>query len=604
MTDVELIKQKVDIINFLSEYIHLTKAGRNFKALCPFHSERSPSFIVSPERQSWHCFGACSMGGDIVTFLEKWENIDFLEALKILAKRAGVPLSQFTPTESSKEKERLFEINHLASEFYHYLLTSHKLGERARDYLTERHIKKETIDTFMLGYAPENWDNLIRYLVKKGYTTTDIIISGLAIKSDQGKTYDRFRGRVMFPLADSRGNIIGFSGRKLPSAGTSSDSDKEAKYVNSPETPLYSKGNNLYGLSVTKGAIKKEKEVVVVEGEFDFLASFQSGVGNVVAIKGSALTEGQTILIKRYTENVILGLDSDFAGNEAARRGIEIAEREGLTVRMIELPFGKDPADCVEKSSHLWKDAVGKAVPVYDFVIHTALSKHNKEDVLGKKKIAGEVIPFLSKITNPIVLSHYVKYIARELQVTEESITQAIKHGEKKVLPPLAPASSHLPHDREVLLTEYFLALIIQSEHPKEFLTQAMSVLTISDFDILPVAAIIEGLLLHFKTHQKLDVQAFGGFLTPETVPTFDRAYLSDITSVLSKAEVLKKELLYTVKEIKKRALRRRMNVLSTQIRQKEKEEDEDEVSSLQKEQRTVLATLQEVDKLASFTVQ
>ena len=599
MTDVELIKSKIDIVDFLSEYIHLTKAGRNFKALCPFHSERSPSFIVSPERQSWHCFGACSMGGDIVTFLEKWENIDFLEALKILAKRAGVPLSQFTPTESSKLKEKLFEINHLASEFYHYLLTSHKLGERAQKYLSERHIKKETINTFMLGYAPENWDNLIRYLVKKGYTTADIVTSGLAIKSDQGKAYDRFRGRVMFPLADSRGNIIGFSGRKLPAM-----SDKEAKYVNSPETPLYTKGNNLYGLSVTKEAIKKEKEAVVVEGEFDFLASFQSGVGNVVAIKGSALTEGQTILIKRYTENVILGLDSDFAGNEAARRGIEIAERGGLSVRMIELPFGKDPAECVEKSPHVWKDAVGKAVPIYDFVIHTAISKHNKEDVLGKKRIASEVVPFLSKITNPIVLSHYVKYVARELQVTEESITQAIKQGEKKILPPRASAVSHLPHDREVLLTEYFLALIIQSENPKELLTQAMSVLTISDFDILPVAQIIEGLLLHFKTHQKLDVQAFGGFLTPETVPTFDRAYLSDITSVLSRAEVLKKELLYTVKEIKKRALRRRMNVLSTQIRQKEKEGDEDEVSSLQKEQRTVLATLQQVDKLASFTVQ
>jgi len=329
MTDVELVKSKIDIVSFLSDYITLKKAGRNFKALCPFHSEKTPSFVVSPERQSWHCFGSCGEGGDVISFLEKWENLEFLEALRILAKKVGVTLSNYTPSSQTQLKDRLIEANHLASEFYHYLLVNHKIGKRAREYLESRRIKNETIKTFMLGYAPESWDSLLKYLLKKGYQTGEIHQAGLVVKSDRGRYYDRFRGRLMFTLCDHRGNVIGFSGRLLDEEihseykrGVYSERERGAKYVNTAETPVYIKGNTLYGLYITKEAIKKEKEAVLVEGEFDMLSSFQAGAANVCAIKGSALTEGQLLLLKRYTENLILALDSDFAGSEAAKRGI------------------------------------------------------------------------------------------------------------------------------------------------------------------------------------------------------------------------------------------------------------------------------------------
>src|SRR3990170_6655812 len=227
MSDVELIKSKIDIVDFVGSYVTLKKAGRSFKALCPFHPEKTPSFIVSPERQSWHCFGSCAIGGDAISFYQKWEGIDFLEALQSLAERTHVTLEKYTPTKDSLIKEKLYAINNISSDFFHYLLTSHNIGKRAFDYLKSRGIKKEIIDTFSLGYAPESWDSLYKYITKKGYTPQDLESAGLLIKTDIGKYYDRFRGRLIFTLKYHRGKIIGFSGRKLPPL-----MEKEAKYIN------------------------------------------------------------------------------------------------------------------------------------------------------------------------------------------------------------------------------------------------------------------------------------------------------------------------------------------------------------------------------------
>ncbi|MBI3955065.1 toprim domain-containing protein, partial [Candidatus Gottesmanbacteria bacterium] len=378
------------------------------------------------------------------------------------------------------------EINHLAAEFFHFLLTKHALGVRGREYLEKRRIKKETIETFMLGYAPNSWDSLSKYLQKKGYCTEDICLSGLTIKSDSGRFYDRFRGRLMFTLKDHRGNMIGFSGRKLVDT-----TDSQAKYINSPETPVYHKGSTLYGMDVTKEYIKKSGEAVIVEGEFDFLSSFQSGVVNAVAIKGSALTEDQVLLLKRYTENLIMALDSDFAGNEAARRGIEVADNTGLTVKVVRLLYGKDPAECVEKSPHLWKDSVAKAVPIYDFVIDTALSKYDKSTADGKKKIGDEVLPLIAKIQNPIIASHYVKKLTRELEVNEESIEMLIrrigKNEGKK--PPLGIPLA--VHNRVEMIEEYLLSLIIQSKSPKISLEKVMTITATEDYNLPAVSKII-----------------------------------------------------------------------------------------------------------------
>lgn len=600
MTDVEQIKAKIDIIDFISEYIQLKKTGRNFKALCPFHPEKTPSFVVSAERQSWHCFGACNTGGDVVSFLEKWENIEFLEALKTLAKRAGVILSHYEPTDSTKLREKLYEINHLASEFFYYLLTSHKLGFRGRDYLSSRHIKAETAKTFMLGYAPESWDSLLRYLVKKGYSETDIYTAGLVVRSEAGRYYDRFRGRLMFTLKDHRGNTVGFSGRKLPP-----QTEKEAKYVNTAETPIYSKGNILYGLDVTREAIKREKKAIVVEGEFDLLSSYQAGVTNVTAIKGSALTAGQTLLLKRYTENLVLALDSDFAGNEAARRGIEIAEAANLNVKVVSLPFGKDPADCVEKGAHLWKDAVSKAISIYDFVIKVALEKYDRSDALGKKKIGIEVVPFLAKIANPIVQSHYIKYLTTQLEVSEESIISSIRlFAKKETSVELSSISSSALPDRSELLEEHFLSLIIQSARPDQSLASVMTIVTMDDFYIPPVAKIIQQLLLYFKKHKKLHIKEFAYVLTSEVVPTFDRAFMGDIGEILGDEKTFHHELTFTAVSLKKISLRRTINNLSTKIRQLEEEGKEEEAKNTNEKVRQLLTAIGELEKDSVSPVQ
>lgn len=595
MTDVELIKSKIDIVAFVSDYIQVKKAGRNFKALCPFHSEKTPSFIISPERGTWHCFGACGEGGDAIKFLQKWENIDFLEALKILSKKTGVTLSHFTPSDESRKKETYYEINHLASEFYHYILTSHKLGERARQYLKERGIKKETEKTFMLGYAPESWDSLSKYLIKKGYLPSDIHTVGLTVKSETGKFYDRFRGRLMFTLKDHRGNIVGFSGRKL------SGDEKEAKYVNTSETPVYTKGNILYGLDFTREAIKKEKEAIVVEGEFDLLASFQVGIANIVAIKGSALTEGQSLLLKRYTEQLILALDSDFAGNEAAKRGIEIAEKAGLSVKVAKVSEGKDPAECIAINPPLWKKAIQSAVPIYDFIISSAFEKYKETDAVSKKKIGGEVIPFLAGIENTIIFSHYLKYLAKKLDVSEESVEIAVRQFQKKqtVTSDVTP----LPQPRQlrvVLLEEYLLALIIQGENPEGSLSTVLNILTAEDFNLPAVAKIIQLLTLFLKTHKEFDVNKFGTSLNAEIAPTFDKALLLDLENVLSDAADYNQELLASTQEVKKNSLRRRINSLSTNIGVKEDEGDEKEVQVLQQKQRELISALKEVDISAS----
>ncbi|KKS96354.1 MAG: primase, DNA primase protein [Candidatus Gottesmanbacteria bacterium GW2011_GWA2_43_14] len=592
MTDVELIKSKIDIVAFISDYVNLKKAGRNFKGLCPFHSEKSPSFIVSPERQSWHCFGACAMGGDAITFYEKWEGIDFLEALKALAERTGITLQKYTPTSEVLLKEKLYAVNNLAADFFHFLLTEHPIGEKARNYLKDRKIRKETAANFRLGYSPESWDSLNKFLLKKGFSQSDIYSSGLVIRSDRGSYYDRFRGRLMFTLHDHRGKCAGFSGRKLPP-----QPEAEAKYINSPETPVYIKGNILYGLDKTREFIKKSQQAVIVEGEFDFLASFQSGVSNVVAIKGSALTENQTLLLKRFTENILLALDADFAGNEAAKRGIEIAENAGMMVKVVKLLQGKDPAECVAKGEHFWKKSVEKAVPIYDFVIEQAFAKYNPQEVNGKRKISEEIIPFLVKIRNSIVLSHYIKKCARDLDVTEESIEMAIENFNKtKNRPKIKAEVKNEVKNRQELLEEHFLALLLQSDKIHESLEKVETIISRDDFRQNAVSTILKLLEKQYHDKKKLKIEDLNMNISPEIAPVFDLAYMSDLGNFSKDAVLLEKELIKTAKLIRKMSLRGIVNDLSTKMKDLEKAGKTGEIEKLGNQVRQNLLLLKELE--------
>jgi DNA primase len=592
MTDIELIKSKIDIVSFISEYVQLKKSGHNFKARCPFHGEKTPSFYVSPERQAWYCFGACATGGDIISFLQKWDNLEFLEALKILADKAGVRLSRMEPPQSTQKKEKIFEINHLTSEFFHYLLTQHKLGKKAMDYLKERGISDKIIQTFMLGYAPLSWESTLKFLQKKGFSNQDIQNSGLIVSGNQGRFYDRFRGRLIFTLKNVHGQIIGFSGRVLPGMD-----EKSAKYINSPETAVYNKGSTLYGLDVTRDFIKKANSAVVVEGEFDLLSSYQAGVTNVVAIKGSAFTEQQALLIKRYTENLKLALDADFAGNEAAKRGIEILDGLGLDVRVIKLPVGKDPAECIEKGIYLWKEAVEKPIPVYDFIIESAFAKYNPKDPSGKKKISGEALGVISKINNPIIQSHYLRDLATRLDVNEDSIVSAMKKLEKGEKPQVINFTSVNKIKREEMLEEHLLALVMQSDRPNEYLEEINQRIQLSDYYSPAVRMIYENLVSYFKTREDIDLSVFSSSLSKETIPIFDKICLYDLEKLKKDPIRYKQEILYTVKEIIRLSTRRRIEQITTKIRENEKSDPQKDTDTLNIELKALLERLSLLDK-------
>lgn len=589
MDELEEIKQKIDIVNFISESLPLKKAGRNFKALCPFHGEKTPSFVVSPERQIWHCFG-CQRGGDVFGFLMQMENLEFPEALEILAKRAGVKLIRsFQASEQAKLKEKIFQINHLAGEFYHWLLLNHVSGKQALDYVLGRGVGKKSIDTFSLGWAPNSWDSLMKFLSKKGYSTSELETAGLIVKTQN--YYDRFRNRLIFTLRDQRGNVVGFAGRTLDPNVT------EAKYINTPETPVYIKGNVLYGLDVTKEAIKKEDKAIIVEGEFDLISSFQAGVANVVAIKGSALTEGQTNLLKRYTQNISLALDMDVAGDAAAHRGIEVADRVGFSITVVKLPQGKDPDECVRINPGLWQKAVKQSMPVFDYFLDSSLARHGKETAEGKKKIGDEVLPILTKITNPIIQAHYLAKLAKLLGVSEEVIVQTAKKLVKAEIRPVKTTlSSRVQAPRPELLEEMLLAMVLQSENPRMVMEMGDLWELTNKLLTTPSVKRIFKLLLDFlkkDEEKKFAITDFAKTLPQELVALVDRAYLVDLDKMLDDKKIFDRELAKTTLEIKKIFFK---NILLS-LADKMKTTDKKDLASLTEEYRQAAAELKKCQR-------
>lgn len=419
-SQVEEVKSKTDIVSIIGERIELKKAGRNWKANCPFHGEKTPSFMVNQELQIFKCFG-CSEGGDVFTFLEKYDGMEFPEALKYLADRVGIKLIKQNLGKSS-EKEKLFEINNQALKFYNYMLLSRPEGQKALDYLlNKRGLKIETIKEFQLGFAPENSYIINKFLIeKKKFNLKDIETSGIGIPQGQN-FYDRFNGRVIFPLMDHRGNIIGFSGRLLPW-----DKRETGKYINSPETPLYHKSSVLYGLDKTRVFIKRKKTSIIVEGELDLISTYQAGIKNIVAIKGSALTSDQVRLLSRFSEKFIICLDADLAGNEAAKRALIIASNTGVEIKVATLTNYKDPDEAVRGDLDNFKKDLINAKNVWDFLIESCINKYDLSTGGGKSKASRDLVPILISIEDKIVQAHYANVVAQKLGVPLEAVSQQL----------------------------------------------------------------------------------------------------------------------------------------------------------------------------------
>ncbi len=475
MTDTQTIKDKLDIVQIIGEYITLKKAGANWKANCPFHNEKSPSFMVQAEKQIWHCFG-CSKGGDVFTFVQEIEGLDFRETLKLLAKRAGVELSKSYNETDSSERNRLLAINTAAAYFFHRMLLDMDASKPARDYLERRGMKAETVEAWQVGFVPDQWDLLTKYLLKKGHGINDLVTAGLTIKRDNADPasgrgyYDRFRGRVMFPICDVHGNVVGFTGRVLVETEFSG-----GKYVNTPQTPLYDKSRVLYGIHKAKTAIKSEDLAVLVEGQMDVIACHQAGMANVVAASGTALTAEQIKILKRYTTTVAMAFDADSAGQNAGKRGAGVALEEGMNVKVIQIPsgFAKDADECLKKDKAVWFKAVAGATSVMQWYFDLTLRGIDRHDPKKKQQVVNVLLAEISRIPFAVERDEWLKRLSDELAIDID----ILRAESRKVRPttirpvnqtpvPEAPKSAVvIPVGRIEAIAEDFWSVVLKFPH-------------------------------------------------------------------------------------------------------------------------------------------
>lgn len=433
MDEIAQIKDRLDILEIISSYLTVKKAGVNYKALCPFHTEKTPSFMISPERQTFKCFG-CSEGGDIFTFIEKMEGIDFYNALKILADRAGVKLAPKSIRHNDRDYQpdqttKLFEINDWTAKVYHKILTDHPKAVKARSYLEKRGLSEKTIEEFNIGYAPNSWDFLIKFLSKKKYDEKEVFKAGLLVQRQGGGFYDRFRGRITFPINNIMGATVGFTTRLLD------DNPKEAKYINSAESPIYKKSKIIYGLDRAKMAIKDANLAIVVEGNMDVIACHQAGFKNVVASSGTALTIDQLKILTRYSPDIAFSFDSDNAGQSAMKKAVALALQNDISTKIISLPLNyKDPDEAIKANPKHWSDAVEKAKPSLEYWIDLLIKNAKALDVSTKKNIAREILPIIKIIYSDIEKEHYIKYLSMRLGISEQSLNQALQKS-KSILP-------------------------------------------------------------------------------------------------------------------------------------------------------------------------
>ncbi|RJP55348.1 MAG: DNA primase [Deltaproteobacteria bacterium] len=424
---LEEIKDRVSIVEVISDYVSLKKLGKNYKGLCPFHSEKTPSFMVNEEKQIFHCFG-CNTGGNVFNFLMKMDRLSFPEAARGLARRYGIDLSKIKISEADKreslKREWLFELNELAASYYHNLLINENEGKEAREYLRQRGIGNDVIIDHRLGYAQNSWDGLLKFLLKKGVPLSRVSEVGLIIPKKAQGFYDRFRGRVIFPIINIHDKVIGFGGRVLDNS--------LPKYLNSPESSIYNKSNSLYGLKVAKDFIRSEDRVIVVEGYFDLLSLNQYNIKNVAATLGTSLTTGHIRILRRYTNNIITVFDADEAGKKAAARSLDVLLKHGTSPKIAVLPSGFDPDSFVRKVGEKgFKEIIAGSIPLIEFAINEVIKKHDISSVEGKVKIIEDVTPILSKIENKIERDIYIQRVSNRLDIKEDTIVSRLLKTKK-----------------------------------------------------------------------------------------------------------------------------------------------------------------------------
>jgi len=567
---IEEIKNRLDIIEVIGGYIKLQKAGVNYRAICPFHSEKRPSFFVSPSRQIWHCFGGCSEGGDIFKFVMKIEGVEFGDALRILAQKAGVELKK-QPPELKTERQRLYEICELAAKFFEKQLEESKVGNEAKKYLLSRGITEESLKRWRVGYAPDTWEGLSDFLTSRGYQKEETEKAGLILKSEKGSFYDRFRGRIVFPIFDLNYQVIGFGGRVF----REKDKKEIAKYVNTPQTLLYDKSRILYGLNKAKVEIRKKDFCILVEGYIDLIMVSQAGFENVVATSGTALTPFQLKILKRYTENLLTAFDMDVAGDTATKRGIDLAQIHGFNVKVITLPQGMDPADMVLKDPKGWADSLGQAKSIMDFYFESTFFKFDKENPEGKQEISKVLLPVIKRIPNKIVQSHWIGQLAKKIGVKDEDVAEELKkikldsHAEIYGLEPEEIKELPLKTRRE-LLEERLVMLALKSSQAKEI---------IQEKEITYCFPQIKEIFNNIKNSREPDSKK----APSELIDFYNRLCLQSEIEEIEEKEIVS-EVECCLKEINSLEFKDKLNNLSRDIKRAEEEKDSKKIGDLTKQ--------------------
>ena len=464
MSTIEEVKQKTDIVEIVGQYVTLRKSGRNFSAPCPFHSEKHPSFFVYPEQQSWHCFGACNTGGDVISFIMKKENMDFGDALRLLADRAGITLPDYSHNREEKdERDRFLQINDAAALYFHNNLLNSPAAETARDYVKKRGYTGTTVTEFQLGYSLNEWETLKHYLMKeKSYEEKELVAAGLLYENEDGRTTDRFRGKLMIPIRDRRGRVTGFGARVLDNS--------LPKYVNSPQTPTFDKSGTLFAIDRASSEIRKQDKAIIMEGYMDVMTAHQNGITNTVASMGTAITDTQVTILKKLSRNLVLAMDADAAGEEAMLRTVGHENTLNAEICVVVLPEGKDPDDVIRENPAAWQELISKAVPLLDFLFSSTVKGMDLTTARDKSKAVEKLLPVIGGVADPIRQVHYLQKLATAVNVdmtTMKASLARLKPAPVKRRAPLSGAAATAPSARPLVPTsreEYLLTLLLH--HP------------------------------------------------------------------------------------------------------------------------------------------
>jgi DNA primase len=554
---IEEIKSRLDIVEVISSYLPLKKCGANYRTICPFHAEKNPSFFVSPARQIWHCFG-CGAGGGIFDFIMKIEGVEFGDALRILAKKAGVELKPVFPDyqKLKTERQRLYEICELSCRFFEKQLEG-KIGKEVIEYLRERGLNEESVKKWRVGWAPETKKSLIDFLVKKGYKENEIEKAGLAIKTETHEYFDRFRGRIIFPIFDLNSQVVGFGGRIFKK-------EKEAKYINTPNTLIYDKSKILYGLDKAKVEIRKKNFAILVEGYIDTILAHQAGFENTVAVSGTSLTNYHLATLKRYSENLYLGFDMDVAGDFATKRGIDLAQASGFNIKVLLLPKEKDPADIISQNPEEFEKIVKEALSILDFYFESAFSKFDKKKIEGKKEILKIVLPAIKRIENKVEQSFWVSKLAKEIDVKEESVwteLEKIKLEERGIGFEKEEEISQKP--REEVLEERILTLLLKLPEKTHLVDEeSISFFSERGREILKVLI------------SKKEISS------PEIKEYFDVLSLRAEVEEIEQEKIVP-EINFCLRELKLISLKKELEEVSKKIKEAEEKKDREAIKNL-----------------------